>query len=80
MNDSAGYYTGNIGEQEPDFGILFDIDGVIVRGKNVLPFAPQAFKRYDIKQVVLILMASNIMISQKILFIIYQKLWNLFQI
>ena len=29
----------------PDFGIFFDIDGVIVRGKNVLPFAPHAFKR-----------------------------------
>ena len=55
VNDSAGYYTGNIGEQEPDFGILFDIDGVIVRGKNVLPFAPQAFKRYDRKRVVSIL-------------------------
>jgi len=29
----------------PDFGIFFDIDGVIVRGKNVLPFAPHAFQR-----------------------------------
>ena len=29
----------------PDFGIFFDIDGVIVRGKNVLPFAPHTFKR-----------------------------------
>ena len=27
----------------PNFGILFDIDGVIVRGRKVLPFAPQAF-------------------------------------
>ena len=63
VNDSAGYYTGNIGEQEPDFGILFDIDGVIVRGKNVLPFAPQAFKRYDRKRVVSILINSPFMIS-----------------
>lgn len=31
--------------KNPDFGIFFDIDGVIVRGKNVLPFAPHAFKR-----------------------------------
>jgi len=29
----------------PDFGILFDIDGVIVRGKNILPSAPHAFQR-----------------------------------
>ena len=27
----------------PNFGIMFDIDGVIVRGKNVLPSAPEAF-------------------------------------
>ena len=31
--------------EKPDFGILFDIDGVIVRGKTVLPYAPQAFKK-----------------------------------
>ena len=30
---------------DPDFGFLFDIDGVIVRGKRVLPFAPKAFER-----------------------------------
>ncbi len=29
----------------PDFGLLFDIDGVIVRGRQVLPFAPTAFTR-----------------------------------
>ena len=28
----------------PDFGFLFDIDGVIVRGKRILPFAPKAFE------------------------------------
>lgn len=28
-----------------NFGLLFDIDGVIVRGRKVLPFAPQAFQR-----------------------------------
>jgi len=28
----------------PSFGIMFDIDGVIVRGKNVLPNAPDAFQ------------------------------------
>ena len=27
----------------PNFGIMFDIDGVIVRGKTVLPTAPEAF-------------------------------------
>ena len=26
------------------FGIMFDIDGVIVRGKKVLPSAPEAFQ------------------------------------
>ena len=29
----------------PNFGILFDIDGVIVRGRRVLPFAPEAFTK-----------------------------------
>ena len=28
-----------------NFGIMFDIDGVIVRGREVLPSAPQAFKK-----------------------------------
>jgi len=28
----------------PNFGLMFDIDGVIVRGKNVLPSAPEAFQ------------------------------------
>lgn len=27
-----------------NFGLLFDIDGVIVRGRKVLPFAPEAFR------------------------------------
>lgn len=27
----------------PDFGLLFDIDGVIVRGKRILPSAREAF-------------------------------------
>lgn len=30
---------------KPKFGLLFDIDGVIVRGKNVLPPVPEAFKQ-----------------------------------
>ena len=30
---------------EPNFGIMFDIDGVIVRGRTVLPFAPEAFSK-----------------------------------
>ena len=28
-----------------NFGFLFDIDGVIVRGREVLPFAPNAFRK-----------------------------------
>jgi len=28
----------------PTFGLVFDIDGVIVRGKNVLPSAPETFQ------------------------------------
>lgn len=31
--------------KSPPFGILFDIDGVIVRGRHVLPFAPTAFRK-----------------------------------
>lgn len=30
---------------KPAFGLLFDIDGVIVRGKRVLPSALESFKR-----------------------------------
>ncbi|XP_054005723.1 haloacid dehalogenase-like hydrolase domain-containing 5 [Hylaeus anthracinus] len=30
---------------KPKFGLLFDIDGVIVRGKKVLPPVPESFKR-----------------------------------
>ncbi|XP_076245744.1 haloacid dehalogenase-like hydrolase domain-containing 5 [Calliopsis andreniformis] len=30
---------------KPKFGFIFDIDGVIVRGKKVLPPVPEAFKR-----------------------------------
>ena len=32
-------------DSEVDFGFLFDIDGVIVRGREVLPFAPRAFSK-----------------------------------
>ncbi|CAH0383548.1 unnamed protein product [Bemisia tabaci] len=31
--------------KKPSFGLLFDIDGVLVRGKRVLPFAPECFKK-----------------------------------
>lgn len=37
--------TSNPHNSVPNFGILFDIDGVIVRGKRVLPFAPDAFTK-----------------------------------
>jgi len=30
---------------QPGFGIMFDIDGVIVRGRTVLPNAPEAFRK-----------------------------------
>lgn len=33
------------GNGGPNFGLLFDIDGVLVRGRNVLPTAPQAFRK-----------------------------------
>ncbi|XP_075218911.1 haloacid dehalogenase-like hydrolase domain-containing 5 isoform X2 [Lycorma delicatula] len=29
----------------PSFGLLFDIDGVIVRGKRIIPRVPEAFRR-----------------------------------
>ncbi|MPC24908.1 haloacid dehalogenase-like hydrolase domain-containing 5 [Portunus trituberculatus] len=29
--------------KSPDFGLLFDIDGVIIRGQRILPSAPEAF-------------------------------------
>jgi hypothetical protein len=46
---------------DPDFGIMFDIDGVIVRGKKVLPFAADAFKKLVNNQVSLLII---IIISQ----------------
>ena len=30
-------------QKSPDFGLLFDIDGVIIRGQKILPSAPEAF-------------------------------------
>ena len=37
--------------KNPSFGLVFDIDGVIMRGKNVLPGAPETFKKlYDHSQ------------------------------
>lgn len=30
---------------KPSFGLLFDIDGVIVRGKKIIPKVPETFKR-----------------------------------
>ena len=32
-------------DDDVNFGFLFDIDGVIVRGREVLPFAPNAFRK-----------------------------------
>ena len=31
--------------QVPSFGLMFDIDGVIVRGKEVIPAAVEAFQK-----------------------------------
>lgn len=41
------FSTGGRGlsSNKPNFGILFDIDGVIVRGRTVLPSAPEAFQK-----------------------------------
>ncbi|XP_040573708.1 haloacid dehalogenase-like hydrolase domain-containing 5 [Lepeophtheirus salmonis] len=33
------------GSSSANFGLMFDIDGVLVRGKKVLPFAPKAFQK-----------------------------------
>lgn len=30
-------------QKAPNFGLLFDIDGVIIRGKRILPSAVEAF-------------------------------------
>lgn len=30
---------------QPEFGLLFDIDGVIVRGKKVIPSVPESFQK-----------------------------------
>ena len=38
---SRGYSTS----KKPNFGMLFDIDGVIMRGSKVLPQAPKAFEK-----------------------------------
>ena len=32
-------------QKSSPFGLLFDIDGVLVRGKNVLPSVPECFQR-----------------------------------
>ena len=46
-NLSSGGYPG----PEPDFGIMFDIDGVIIRGKKVIPEALVAFRKLVNQQV-----------------------------
>ncbi|XP_003707869.1 haloacid dehalogenase-like hydrolase domain-containing 5 [Megachile rotundata] len=58
---------------KPKFGLLFDIDGVIVRGKNVLPPVPEAFKRLQGKDgkfrvpTVFVTNSGNALRSQKAL-------------
>ena len=49
--------------RQPDFGIVFDIDGVIVRGKKVLPFAPFAFRKLVNHQVRTVLLGKKVMSS-----------------
>ena len=42
------WLTVSVSTKVPSFGLMFDIDGVIVRGKNVLPSAPETFSAlYD---------------------------------
>lgn len=41
--DSAGVEDG----RKPHFGLLFDIDGVLVRGKKLLPQAVEAFQKFS---------------------------------
>ena len=43
--------SGGYPRPEPDFGIMFDIDGVIVRGKRVIPEAKVAFSKLVNRQV-----------------------------
>ncbi|XP_041441228.1 haloacid dehalogenase-like hydrolase domain-containing 5 isoform X2 [Xenopus laevis] len=38
-------FTASSIQPTPSFGLLFDIDGVIVRGKNPIPGAAEAFKK-----------------------------------
>lgn len=38
-------FTFQHSSTKPSFGLIFDIDGVIVRGKTVLPPVPKAFER-----------------------------------
>ena len=39
------FQKASLSTVSPKFGLVFDIDGVIVRGKNVLPSAPEAFQQ-----------------------------------
>ncbi|XP_063785395.1 haloacid dehalogenase-like hydrolase domain-containing 5 isoform X2 [Pseudophryne corroboree] len=40
---NTGTVSGDIWKSPPNFGLLFDIDGVLVRGRNPIPGAAEAF-------------------------------------
>lgn len=43
--NSAVFFQASTEGVSPNFGLLFDIDGVLVRGREVLPTAQEAFKK-----------------------------------
>ncbi|XP_046682226.1 haloacid dehalogenase-like hydrolase domain-containing 5 [Homalodisca vitripennis] len=47
LTSTISFFRNNSSNQnnEPSFGLLFDIDGVIVRGKKVIPNVPETFKK-----------------------------------
>jgi HAD superfamily hydrolase (TIGR01456 family) len=45
FSSMATTFGGHHRQSVPNFGILFDIDGVIMRGSKVLPQAPGAFAK-----------------------------------
>ncbi|CAF4661983.1 unnamed protein product, partial [Rotaria magnacalcarata] len=41
----ADLSTNNYNLKEPHFGLLFDIDGVLTRGRKLLPYTRDAFRK-----------------------------------
>uniref|UniRef100_A0A1B6M829 Haloacid dehalogenase-like hydrolase domain-containing 5 n=1 Tax=Graphocephala atropunctata TaxID=36148 RepID=A0A1B6M829_9HEMI len=45
LTSTVSFFRSSSSQNEPSFGLLCDIDGVIVRGKKVIPKAPETFKK-----------------------------------